>query len=109
MKCGTCTPYFAILEIVSSRDTAKQKKRCASHHLPPTGSTPMNKPAAHPPRWYQPWRPAEGRVQDPADLGTCYGLEMTLSAEAAPTKTAAAPTRRLGWVQRLTAKGRAAL
>lgn len=69
----------------------------------------MNKPAT-PPRWYQPWRQAEGRVQDdPADLGTCFGLELTLSAEPAPTKTAAAPARREGWMQRFTSRRRAAL
>ncbi|MBI5718369.1 MAG: hypothetical protein HZC37_11875 [Burkholderiales bacterium] len=67
----------------------------------------MNKPAT-PPRWYQPWRASEGRVQDPADLGTCYGLEMTLTAEPAPTKTAAVPARRVGWMQRLTSRARAA-
>jgi hypothetical protein len=74
------------------------------HH---PGSTNMNKPA-NPPRWYQPWRQAEGRVQDPADLGTCFGLEVTLAAEPAPTKTTADPARRGGWVQRLTAKRRTA-
>ncbi len=68
----------------------------------------MNK-LANPPRWYQPWRQSEARVQDPADLGTCFGLEMTLAAEPAPTKPAAAPARRVGWMQRLTSKRRAAL
>jgi hypothetical protein len=62
----------------------------------------MNKPA-NSARWYQPWRRAETREQDPADLGTCYGLELTLAADPAPAKPAA-PARRGGWVQRLTSK-----
>ena len=68
----------------------------------------MNKPA-NSTRWYQPWRRAEAQGQDdPADLGTCFGLEMSLSSQAAPAKPAA-PARRLGWVQRLTSKRRAAV
>jgi len=69
----------------------------------------MNKPAS-PPRWYQPWRQAEARVPpaDPADLGTCFGLELSLSAEPAPTQTTAEATRRGGWMQRFSAKRRAA-
>lgn len=62
-----------------------------------------------PRRWFQPWRQAEGRVQDPADLGTCFGLEVSLTAEPAPTKASAAPARREGWMQRFTSKRRAAL
>jgi hypothetical protein len=63
----------------------------------------MNKPPTEP-RWYQPWRRAEARVaEDPADLGTCFGLEVSLSAQAAPAR-AAAPAQRVGWVRRLTAR-----
>lgn len=68
----------------------------------------MNKPA-NPPRWYQPWRRAEIRAQDdPADFGTCFGLELSLLAEAEKAKAKAAPSRRMGWMQRLTSKRRAA-
>ncbi len=67
----------------------------------------MNKPA-NSTRWYQPFRRVEARPQDdPADLGTCFGLELTLACEPAPTKTGA--TRRAGWMQRLTSKRRAAV
>jgi hypothetical protein len=66
----------------------------------------MSKPVPSP-RWYQPWRQAEARAHDdPADLGTCFGLEVSLSAEPAPRK-AATPGRRLGWMQRLAARRRA--
>lgn len=63
----------------------------------------MNKSPTEP-RWYQPWRRADVRVNDdPADLGTCFGLEVSLTAQAAAVK-AVEPPRRLGWVQRLAAK-----
>lgn len=66
----------------------------------------MNKPDQAP-RWYQPWRRAESAApSDPADLGTCFGLEATLAETAAPSKPAAAPTRRAGWMERLAAKRR---
>jgi hypothetical protein len=69
----------------------------------------MHKPDPAP-RWYQPWRRPEGSApSDPADLGTCFGLEATLAAEPAPTKTSAAPSRRPGWMQRFTSKRRASL
>jgi len=69
----------------------------------------MNKPDQAP-RWYQPWRRTEGSVPcDPADLGTCFGLEATLAADPVPAKTSAAPSRRLGWMQRFTSRRRASL
>lgn len=67
----------------------------------------MNK-LAKPPRWYQPWRQAEVAAQDdPADFGTCFGLELSLLAEAEQAKAAAAPARRMGWMQRFASKRRA--
>lgn len=67
----------------------------------------MNKPGKAQ-RWYQPWHRAEVRAQDdPADLGTCFGLEVSLGAAAVPAKTEAAP-RRLSWMQRFTARRRTA-
>jgi hypothetical protein len=63
----------------------------------------MNKSTTEP-RWYQPWRRPEARaLEDPADLGTCFGMEVSLSAQASAVK-AVEPPRRLGWVQRLAAK-----
>jgi len=65
----------------------------------------MNK-TANPPRWYAPWRQGEvraaDRTADPADLGTCFGLELTLAAMSTPGP--AAPARRVGWMQRFSSK-----
>ena len=69
----------------------------------------MSKPATSP-RWYRPWRQAEARVQDdPADLGTCFGLEMSLTSLAAepPAKASAPLAPRRGWMQLLTSRRRA--
>ena len=69
----------------------------------------MNKPA-HGPRWYTPWRQGEARVaDDPADVGTAFGLELSLAAESSPSKADASPARRPGWMQRFTAKRRASI
>ena len=69
----------------------------------------MNK-SAHGPRWYTPWRQLETRAaDDPADVGTAFGLELTLAAEAMSGKAAASPARRPGWMQRLAAKRRASV
>ena len=66
----------------------------------------MTKPATTS-RWYQPWRSAEAPAPiDPADLGTCFGLELSLTPEPTPAKPA--PARRRGWMQRLTTKRGAA-
>ncbi|MBL8342235.1 MAG: hypothetical protein JNL30_12265 [Rubrivivax sp.] len=63
----------------------------------------MNKPPTEP-RWYQPWRRAEARpADDPADLGTCFGLELSLSTQPSPAKAADA-SQRVGWVRRLTSR-----
>ena len=68
----------------------------------------MNK-HANPPRWYQPWRRTDAQaMDDPADLGTCFGMEVMLAAEPAPTKTGAGP-RRVGWMQRFASRRRAAV
>lgn len=61
----------------------------------------MDKPEPAP-RWYQPWRRAEAPVpRDPADLGTCFGLEASLEAQPAPNSDTAPPAQRAGWMQRL--------
>lgn len=67
------------------------------------------------PRWYQPWRRTEARAAaDPADLGTCFGLELSLAPEPAPAQPEDKTSRPVsragwtGWMQRLAAKRRAA-
>lgn len=87
----------------------------------------MNTKPATSPRWYQRWRRAEGSVApaDPADLGTCFGLEASLAAEPAPPRpgedleVARARTGRIerrrgraawsAWMQRLASRGRPAV
>ena len=67
----------------------------------------MNKPVPGP-RWYAPWRPSETRLaDDPADVGTAFGLELTLAAEATSGKASVtSASRRAGWMQRLAARRR---
>ena len=68
----------------------------------------MNKPAPGP-RWYTPWRQVDTRAidDDPADVGTAFGLELTLAAGPAPGTAAASPSPRQGWMQRFAARRRA--
>ena len=70
----------------------------------------MNKPVPGP-RWYAPWRQSEMCLaDDPADVGTAFGLELTLAAMVAPDKAAAASAlRRPNWMQRIAARRRATL
>jgi len=66
----------------------------------------MNKPAT-PSRWYTPWRNPTQAQDDPADLGTAFGLDLSLQDLAAPPRPAV--SRRLaGWVQRWAARRRTA-
>jgi hypothetical protein len=66
--------------------------------------------AAPPHRWFQAWRAAEPPVQgDPADMGTAFGLDLSLleaAAEAgAPAQRGAAVAApRRGWMHRLAAR-----
>lgn len=57
---------------------------------------------ATPARWFSAWRPATRVVQDdPADLGTAFGLDMSLD-DAVPAPAAVPAERRsTGWAQRL--------
>ncbi len=58
--------------------------------------------ADNPSRWYHPWRsPVRVTEDDPADLGTAFGLDLSLSTEpaAAPARRAP-PQRSAGWVPR---------
>jgi hypothetical protein len=63
----------------------------------------------HPQRWFSIWRSADRPAPDtdPADLGTAYGLEMSMLApQAEPAAPVAA--HRPAWISRLTTRRRAA-
>lgn len=46
---------------------------------------------------------------DAADMGTCFGLEISLDQpDEVPVLPAPAPVRRAGWVQRLGSRGKPA-
>jgi hypothetical protein len=66
--------------------------------------------AAPPQRWFTGWRsPAPPPVLDAADLGTAFGLDMSLLP--APADTAGPqpkPAPRRGWMQRLASRGKPA-
>ena len=70
----------------------------------------MSTKAAAPQRWFTGWRLAERAPQnDPADLGTAFGLDMSLDPDWAASPAAAAPVARSpGWVRRLATRRRAA-
>ena len=61
----------------------------------------MNKAApAH--RWFAGWRAPQLQVQDdPADLGTAFGLDMSLNELVHEPARQAPSERRAGWVRRL--------
>ena len=63
----------------------------------------MNK-AAPSPRWFSGWRAAERPAQDdPADLGTAFGLDLSLNELIHEPQPAPAQRRR-SWVQRLAGR-----
>jgi hypothetical protein len=66
----------------------------------------MTSKAAQPQRWFHSWRstPRPAPDTDPADLGTAFGLDLSLSEPAALPATPA--ERRPGWVQRLAERRR---
>ena len=63
--------------------------------------------AVIPQRWFSVWRNADRPAPDtdPADLGTAYGLEMSM-LDPPDEPTAPAAGRRPAWVRRLTARRR---
>ena len=65
----------------------------------------MNK-AETPHRWFHGWRASQPGVEvDAADLGTAFGLDLSLSEIAhEPPRASKPPSRRLGWLRSLTAK-----
>ena len=80
----------------------------------------MNTKPATSSRWYQRWHRTEGRAApvDPADLGTCFGMEASLAGEltsAEPDKGADTAGARAGraawaaWIQRLASRRRPAV
>jgi hypothetical protein len=101
VKCGTWPPYF--------EETLGNRSRDTSVYEIDTQVAAMNKPA-HGPRWYAPWRQGEARVaDDPADVGTAFGLELTLAAQTPPGTSPEPSARRPGWMQRLTTRRRASI
>lgn len=70
----------------------------------------MSTKAATSNRWFTGWRFAERAPQnDPADLGTAFGLDMSLDPDwTEPAPVSAPVARPPGWVKRLTARRRPA-
>jgi hypothetical protein len=66
----------------------------------------MNKAApAH--RWFAAWRAAPRPVQDdPADLGTAFGLDMSLNELIHEPPMPPPAARRAGWMQRLAGRSK---
>jgi hypothetical protein len=53
-------------------------------------------------RWFAPWRErAPVQQDDPADMGTAFGLEMSLTPFSAEAATPTSGTAKAGWLQRL--------
>jgi hypothetical protein len=60
-------------------------------------------------RWFGAWRdtPRTAPDDDAADMGTAFGLEMSLEPQAAPSLDAATDAdARTGWIQRLANRGK---
>jgi hypothetical protein len=100
--CRTSTPLFGVLPDVAKRDTVYHPFRKAAA---------MDKSDA-PRRWFGLWRAAE-RVpeDDPADLGTAFGLDLSLSelGDEGPPPSPPAPLQvKAGWMQRMAPRRRPA-
>ncbi len=68
----------------------------------------MNK-AAPANRWFSAWRATGRPVQDdPADLGTAFGLDLSLNEMIHEPPPPAPPGRSAGWMQRLAGRGKPA-
>ncbi len=61
----------------------------------------MSSKAVNPQPWFNVWRAPAAAVQDdPADMGTAFGLELSM-LQAEPATPASLPVeRRSGWVRR---------
>jgi hypothetical protein len=65
------------------------------------------KKAAPVQRWFAAWRATERPVQDdPADLGTAFGLDMSLNELIHEPPLPAPSARGAGWMQRLAGRGK---
>ena len=63
--------------------------------------------AATPHRWFSGWRQVPPAVDtDAADLGTAFGLDVSLNQiyQEPPPRATPAASRQPGWVQRLSAR-----
>ena len=60
----------------------------------------------NPRRWFQGWRAGEAPAKmDPADLGTAFGLDLSLTQLAHdPAPSPAPAARRASWVSRLAGR-----
>ena len=59
------------------------------------------KKADTPARWYHAWQPRRAELDDDAaDMGTAFGLDMSISDDAALTPTAARASRDPGFIAR---------
>jgi len=64
----------------------------------------MNK-AAPSNRWFSGWRGSQRPVEDdPADLGTAFGLDLSLKELVHEPQPQEPTARRPGWIQRLAAR-----
>ena len=61
---------------------------------------------ATPHRWFSGWRTREAPIfDDPADMGTAFGLDLSMNEIAhEPAAAAATDEQQPGWVQRLTGR-----
>jgi hypothetical protein len=66
--------------------------------------------AATPQRWFTGWRaPAAAPDIDPADLGTAFGLDLSLhELQPEPPTHPPKATPRAGWMRRLAGRGKPA-
>ncbi len=65
----------------------------------------MNK-AAPTQRWFAAWRtPAHPVQDDPADLGTAFGLDLSLNELIHEPSRPPPSERRVGWMQRWAGRG----
>jgi hypothetical protein len=61
--------------------------------------------AATPHRWFQGWRATQPTVEhDAADLGTAFGLDLSLHEAAQKTTVTPPVARPPGWVRRLASR-----
>ena len=60
------------------------------------------KKAESPARWYHAWQPRRGEVDDDAaDMGTAFGLDMSIPDDAVEPHSGSSPTRRdIGFMAR---------